>query len=250
MLFYLLAECVGGEDALDLKRKKRQLHFEATFTKNEKQYVAARTFGKKVTVKDPFSDLSIQVAKGVKALVMQSINMDFELLNKVTSANECLAAPVVQFHMVEDEKVKLEATESCKYKITIPHYLSRHQNLSWIKVKYGNLNRPHLMTEVQRGNSQSQTFPCYKIHKRDITVYANHFCDVICTSKEKVCTSKLLAMPFGLIRTLVPNKMTHIKVKTYLCSYLYNNTDLKKVSFLYKHQTCSLAVCKTSIKTK
>ena len=152
-----------------MKRKKKQLCFEATFTKNEKQYVAACTFGKKVTVKDPLSDLSIQVARGIKAVVMQSINMNFELLKKVTSPEECLAAPVVQFHMVEDEKEKIETIESCKYKITIPHYLSRHHMLSWIKVKYGNLDQPHLMKDIPKGNSHNQIFPCHKIHKRYIT---------------------------------------------------------------------------------
>ena len=203
------------------------MSFEAQIRKNSKEYSVTRTFGKKVTLKDPSSDISIEVAQGVVAVVMQSINMDYLLLNKVTSADECLAAPVVQFHTVEEGKqeVKMEY----KYKMVIPHYLSRNKNLSCLKVRYGNLRRPLQMKEVQKGNPQTHSLPCYEISKHHFTIYANHFCDVVCTSDQKICTSKILAIPFGWIGTFGTDTDSHMKVKTYLCSYLYNNNDLKLV---------------------
>ena len=221
-----------------MRSKTSHMHFEATFTKNDKTFLVAQTFGKKVTVKDSLSDLSIEVAKGVKALVMQSINANFYLLNEVIPKNECLVAPVFQLHMVEEGKT--ETTDTYKYKINIPHYISRNHMLSSIKVKYGSLKHSHLMTDVvETRNPRNSSLPCYKINKKHITIYANHFCDVVCTSTEKVCTSKLLALPFGLIYTLPEHRsITCIKLKTFLCSYLYNNSNLKKVWFLYFNQIC------------
>ena len=195
--------------------------------KNCKEYLVTRTYGKTVTVKDPFSEISLEVAQGVRAVVMQSINMDFQLLQKVTAVDECLATPVVQFHTTEEEKQRVKV--KYKYKMTIPHYLCKYHNLSSIKVKYGNLKRPLQMKEIQKGDPHYQSLPYYEVSKKHITIYAHHFCDVVCTSVQKICTSKILAIPFGWIGRLDSDADTHMKVKTYMCNYLYNNSDLKMV---------------------
>ena len=160
---------------------------------------------------------------------MQSMNTDFHLLRKVIPVTECLAAPVVEFHM--DDHLNQEVTEGCKYKITIPHYLTRYHSLSSVRVRYGNLKRPLMMMEVQKRDPENETFPCFEVNKKNIIVYANHFCPVVCTSTQKVCTSKIIAIPFGWIGTIGSDVDTHMKVKTYLCSYLYSNNDIKLVSF-------------------
>ena len=214
---------------MNLKTKRKHLNFQATIRKNYKEYLVAKTFGNKVTVKDPYSDISLDVSEGVKAVVVQSVNTDFHLLKKVIAANECFASPVVQFHI--DEQSSIENTQGYRYKLTIPHYLSRHHSLSAVKVKYGSLKRPVLMKEVPKAISESGTFPFYQISKKYITIYADHFCDVVCTSAQKVCTSKIIAIPFGWIGTLGSDSDTHIKDKTYLCSYLYKNSDLTLVRF-------------------
>ena len=210
--------------------KRKHLNFQATIRKKDKEYLVAKTFGNKVTLKDPYSDISLEVAEGVKAVVIQSVNTDFSLLKKVIPTKECLASPVIQFHM--DEGDPIENSGNYKYKLTIPHYLSRHHSLSSIRVKYGNSKRPVLMEEVPKAISESGTLPFYQISKKYITIHARHFCDIVCTSTEKVCTSKILAIPFGWIGTLGSDPDTHLKVKTYLCSYLYKNSDLNLVRFL------------------
>ena len=217
----------------DLRSERSQITFEAQVRKINKEFLVARTFGKKVKIKDSLSDISLEVATGVKTLVMQSVNMDFHFLRKIIPATECLAAPVVEFHM--EDHIKQEVTEGCKYKITIPHYLTRHHSLSSVRVRYGNLRRPLMMMEAQERDPEKQTFPCFEVNKKSIIVYANHFCPVVCTSTQKVCTSKILAIPFGWIGTLGSDSDTHLKVKTYLCSYLYKNSDLNLVRFLAFH---------------
>ena len=210
-----------------LRSERSQIIFEAQVRKNNKEFLAARTFGRKVKIKDPLSDISVEVATGVRSLVMQSVNMDFQLLRKIIPATECLAAPVVQFHM--NDKVDQEVAEGCKYKITIPHYLSRHHSLSCVKMRYGNLRHPLMMMEAQGRDPGNQIFPCFEINKKYITVYANHFCPLVFTSTQKVCRSKILAIPFGWIGVLGSDSDTHLKVKTYLCSYLYKNSNLSWV---------------------
>ena len=217
----------------DLRSERSQITFEAQVRKNNKVFLVARTFGRRVKINDPLSDISLEVATGVKSLVMQSVDMDFHLLRKVIPATECLAAPMVQFHMKEIEEQ--EVAKGCKYKITIPHYLTRHHSLSSVRVRYGNLRRPLMMVEAQERDLENQNFPCFEVNKKRIIVYANHFCPVICTSTQKVCTTKILAIPFGWIGTLGSDSDTHLKVKTYLCSYLYKNNDLILVRFSAFH---------------
>ena len=213
----------------DLVLERSQITYEAHVRKNNKDFLAARTLGSKMKIKDPLSDISLEVATGVKTLVMQSVNVDFHLLRKIIPAEECLVAPVVQFHM--DDQTEQEVTEGCKYKITIPHYLTRQHNLSCVRVRYGNFRRPLMMIEAHKSNSEYQIVPCFEVNRKNITVYANHFCPLVCTSTQKVCTSKILAIPFGWIGTLGADVDTHMKVKTFLCNYLYSNNDLKSVSF-------------------
>ena len=227
---------LGAEHLKGLRSERSEITFEAQIRKNNKEFLVARTFGKKVKIKDPLSDISVEVATGVRSLVMQSMNMDFHLLRKVIPVTECLAAPVVEFHM--DDLIKQEVTEGCKYKITIPHYLTRQHSLSSVRVRYGNLRCPLMMMEAPERDPGNQKFPCFEVNKKSIIVYANHFCPVVCTSTQKVCTSKILAIPFGWIGTLGYDSDTHLKVKTYLCSYLYKNSDLNGVRILNFIEHC------------
>ena len=222
---YIYLEYCGTKQVKDFK----QIVFAAQVRKTNKDILVARAYGSKVKIKDPLSDISLEVAKGVKGLVMQSVNIDYYLLRKVIPATECLAAPVVQFHM--EEKVKHAVVEGCKYKITIPHYLNRHHDLSSVRVRYGSLHHPLMMKEVQKTPPDNPTFPCFEINNKHITVYENHFCSVVCTSMQKVCTSKIVAIPFRWIGSIGPDLQTDMKVKIYLCSYLYSNNDLKQASY-------------------
>ena len=212
------------------------MDFQAKIIKNNREYHVTKTFGSKVTVKDPLSDVSLEVAEGVQAVVMQSINFKFELLERVIQ-NECLVSPVVQFHIKEQSQQRKR--EGQKYRAMVPHCLSRHHNLSCIKVRFGSIRKPLSMLEVQKGNPKNKNLPYFEINKRHITVFANHFCDVVCSSTQKVCTSKILVIPFGWISMPDSESQTDMKMKVYLCSYLYSKRDIRKVSyftFIFKAQ--------------
>ena len=140
-----------------------------------------------------------------------------------------LVSPVVRFHTMEN--LGDQAPSGYRYnKVTISHCLSREYDPSSIKVRYGNIYKRSLR-EIQLGKPQEGFKPFYEVEGKSITVYTSHFCDIVCTSTQKICTSKVLALPFGLIRTfnIDSDEQTNVKVKIFLCSILYSSTSLQKV---------------------
>ena len=63
-----------------------------------------------------------------------------------------------------------------------------------------------------------------------ITLYTNHFCDVVCTSNKKICDSSLVILPFGYLYRDKDENQTSSKIKVFLCSYLFNRHDVRMVS--------------------
>ena len=159
---------------------------------------------------------------------MQHIHNDFQIVRDVTSSRECLISPVVRFHTANC--VGDPTSSGYRYKVTIPHCLPRNHDSSSIKVRYGDIYKGTLR-EMKLGRPQEVFKPFYEVQDKNILVFASHFCDVVCTSAQKICTSTILALPFGLIRTLDidSDEQTYVKVKIFLCSILYSNADLKKV---------------------
>ena len=113
-----------------------------------------------------------------------------------------------------------------KFKLTIPHYVERENLVDLIQVKWGNIQGK--LREIRKGKSEDKFEPYCEVYSDHVVVYADHFCDVICTCPEKVCASKLLAFPFGQIYSEPGRMETHIKMKTYLCSHLNQDKSLKK----------------------
>ena len=117
------------------------------------------------------------------------------------------------------------------FKLTIPHYVDRQDLVPLIQVKWGNIQGK--LREIRKGKSEDKFEPYCEVYNDHVVVYADHFCDVLCTCPEKVCASKLLAFPFGQIESKTGRRETHTKVKTYLCNHLYQDESLKKVEILY-----------------
>ena len=117
------------------------------------------------------------------------------------------------------------------FKLTIPHYVDQQDLVPLIQVKWGNIQGK--LREIRKGKSEDKFEPYCEVYNDHVVVYADHFCDVVCTCPEKVCASKLLAFPFGQIESKSGRKETHTKVKTYLCNHLYQDESLRKVGILY-----------------
>ena len=226
----MFVEILGekGRAALERDTENQCRLFQMIMHKGMREYLAGVVKGRTVLRADAESDISIETDEMVKGIIMQHIDNDFQIVRDVISSRECLISPVVRFHTVES--VGDSTSSGYRYKVTIPHCLSRSHNFSCIKVRYGNIYRGTLQ-EMELGRPQEGVKPFYKVQDKNILVFANHFCDVVCTSTHKICTSNILALPFGLIRTfgIDSDEQTYIKVKIFLCSILYSNADLKKV---------------------
>ena len=194
--------------------------------KGMREYLAGVVKGRTVLRADPESDISIETDEMVKGIIMQHTHMDFRIIRDVISSRECLISPVVRFHTVES--VGEVSGYGCRYKVTIPHCLLKNHDSSSIRVRYGNIYRGTLR-EMKVGTPKEGFKPFYEIQDKNILVFANHFSDVVCTSTQKICTSKILALPFGLIRTFDSAEQTNVKVKIFLCSILYSSTSLQRV---------------------
>ena len=203
----------------------------AYFHKNKKDYFVSVVSVEGSVVRDPDSNVALEVTENVKTVVMQHSHTNFELVRNAIPQKECLISPVVQFQTVELEGPQELEGNGYRYKATIPHYLSRRHNLSCVKVRFGDINNPSSLMLLMKGNPERKKIPCYKISRNTITIFCNHFCDVVCTSTEKICTSKILVLPFGRIGQDSCNIQTFAKVETYVCSFLYIDEKLQLVSF-------------------
>ena len=141
-------------------------------------------------------------------------------------AGNALISPVVRFQTLEYSGDA--SPQGHRYKVTIPHCLPRSYNPSSIKLRYGDIYKGTLR-ELKLDRPQEGFKNFYEVLDNNIVVYVNHFCDVVCTSTEKICTSNILALPFGLIKTFDSEEQTNVKVKIFLCSILYSSTTLQKV---------------------
>ena len=164
--------------------------------KGMREYLVGIAKGRTVLKADAVSDISIEVEERVKVkrIIMQHIHTDFQIIRDVTSSRECLISPVVHFQMVESADDSLLC--GYRYKVTIRHCLPSNHDSSSIRVRYGDVYRGTLQ-EMELGRPQEGFKPFYEVQDKNILVFASHFCDVVCTSTQKICTSNILALPFG-----------------------------------------------------
>ena len=194
------------------------------FRKNGKTFHVAVTGGQPVTLIAPDSDVSVEVAQGVKAVIAQHTNTNFQAIETIVTSRECLVSPIVHLHVQEEGQDAVASP--FKYKVRIPHCLSRRTDYSHLKVRCGDIYSPNSLKEIPRGKQSTPSKTYYEIHRNYIILHTNHFCHYFCSSGQKICNSPLVILPFGYL-----SEHTYVKVKVFLCSLLYNMTDHLMVSF-------------------
>ena len=213
--------------------QKNLLYHSAQFHKNNKNYFVSVVQESGSVISYPDSDVTLEVTHSGRTVIMQHSHTNFESVRHAIPQKECLISPLAQFHTIEQVRAEELESHRYRYKVTIPHCLSRIHNLSCVTVRLGDITRPHSLRILRKGSPVKEKLPCYKVDRKSITIYCNHFCDVVCTSTQKVCTSKILALPFGRIGPDCSGMQTHMKVKTYVCSFLYSDKNLKLVNIFY-----------------
>ena len=156
-------------------------------------YFTCIVSNKGLTLKSPSSEITLEVAEGLKAVITPHIYTDFEMVNRSIPSHECLVSPVVHF---TSHNGNGQESEHLSFKAKIPHFLPEGYDFSLLKVRLGNLSKKGSLKEVQRGKPQSPNTPYYTADEKYITLYTSHFCEVVCTSTKKICDSSLVILPF------------------------------------------------------
>ena len=196
--------------------------------KNNRLYFATVTNGDHVLMEATNSQVSLEVMKGVKAAITHHIYTNYEDIKSALPGHECLVSPIVHFS-VQYCGQNL-AHYPFKFKAKLPHCLQKENDFSLVKVRCGNIFQQRSLKEVPKGEPESTPIPCYSIDGQSITLYTNHFCDVICSTEEKICHKSLVILPFGYLSSHKEDCQTYVKVKVFVCSYLYSIPDYYLVS--------------------
>ena len=98
------------------------------FYNNGKQYHATVTNGKPLTLKSPDSEITLEVPKGLKAVIMQHIHADYDPVNKFIPSHECLVASIVRFKIHAGNH---QESGEFTFKAKIPHCLPEGYDLSY-----------------------------------------------------------------------------------------------------------------------
>ena len=192
--------------------------------KSGRNYQATKTMGQAVRLVTAKSEIHLDVAEGVNAVTAQYIYTSFKPASIVIPRDECIISPVVRFNVQEDENNNSSVSPEFKFKVTIPHCLTDD---SPVKVRCGNiLESKRSLRKVPKGPQDGTRTPYYTVDERHITLYTNHFCDIVCTSAKKVYNSSLLILPFGSLEQDLEGQ-THAKVKVFLCNLLFNLTEYR-----------------------
>ena len=193
------------------------------FRKNNRLYYAAVTNGTHVLLKAPNSDVTLEVMKDVKAAITHHIYTNYEDIKSALPGHECLVSPIVHFSVQDCQQNP--AHFPFKFKARFPHCLQTESDLAFVKVRCGNIFQQRSLKEVPKGDPESSAVPCYSIDGQFITLYTNHFCDVVCSIEEKICHKSLVILPFGYLSAHKEDCQTYVKVKVFVCSYLYSIPD-------------------------
>ena len=211
-------------------KESEDQEYSVSFFKNRQKYYATVTDGNAVTLSSPDSDVSLQVAEGLKTFMAQHIYTNFKDIQFVIPRKECIISPVVRFHTTDQSQA--EVVDHYKFTATIPHCLDQGSDLSCIKVRCGSIQRKRSLREVQKGCPDDVRIPYYTANEKYITLYTNHFCDVICTAEKHNCNSSLVILPFGRLNWDEDEGETYAKIKVFLCNQLFSMLDYRSVSYI------------------
>ena len=196
--------------------------------KKNRLYYATITNGDHILMKAPNSQVSLEVMKGVKATITHHIYTNYEDIKRALPGHECLVSPIVHFSVQDCQQNP--AHFPFKFKARFPHCLQTESDFALVKVRWGNIFQQRSLKEVPKGDPEPSAVPCYSIDGQFITLYTNHFCDVVCTTEEKLCNKLLVILPFGYISRCEEDRQTYVKVKVFVCSYLSDMPDYYLVS--------------------
>ena len=194
--------------------------FATSFYKGRTKYYSTLTSLNGATLHTTNSDVSLKVAQGIRSVVTHAVYTDCSRFKKFIPDAECLVSPIVEYSVKELEVE--EFVSECKCQIIIPHCLHKQEQLPSIRVRYGDLGKRDPFQLITSALGHSQNDPYYEVDEKSIRIFTNNFSTFICTSCDKVCDASIVSFMFGSLKSFPEDDESLVKVKTFLCSSLYN----------------------------
>ena len=208
------------------ERKKNQ--YRTSFHKDRTKFYSTLTTMDGHSLQVASSAVTLNVAERIRAVITHAIHTNCTQFKNLIPDTECLISPIVEYSVMELDVE--EYVPQYKYQISVPHCLQKLEPLSTIRIRCGDMEKKISFQIISCQEAQPDSSPYYEADEHFIRIYTNHFSTFICTSCEKICDAPMVAFLFGSLRLFVENGETFAKMKTFLCSSLYDLQAFQEVN--------------------
>ena len=166
------------------------------------------------------SQVKLHVPKGVHGAILANVHTNHAQFMHHVPKNDCLVAPICEYHLQQLYQTKLTHPKDVKYRIEMPHIVKDVDKVRpHIRILHGNLRNGTATLEVERHSSRNhEGKTSFNIDENLVTIHTNHFSGYIITAKHiNCCAQSALALLFGSLQN-IQQAMPLATVKIYLSS--------------------------------
>ena len=195
-------------------------------TRNHTRYIATVALRRERCLQHPESEVSLHIPEGSEGVFVMGVHTDHTKFKNFLKEEECFVSPVVEV------KRRNLTNESPYMKVTIniPHCLTDTKSLQHIRVKKGDSFLSNSLTELENTDVLKTNDVHYHVDKNFVRITTQEFSEFICTSCKNTCQAKIRVFLFAALQAWKRNKVTTLKVKSFLCSHLFKIADYRNVS--------------------
>ena len=196
--------------------------YSATFHKGHKFFTAVRVHGRGGILQGAHSDVGLHIPERLHGIVSGSVHTDPRPFLSVIPNNECLVAPIVEYHHHTTDRCSHNKQKM--FMIKIRHYIEDPSDLSAIIVRHGDIH-------TNKDFTKAPTDTCFfEVNEQCITIYTTSFSEFICTRPgcAQRCVGQARAFVFGKILPYVSMPPV-ASFRLYICSPLHDIKDYEKV---------------------
>ncbi len=206
--------------------------YPAMLHKQYQTYIATSTIAQPVTLKGSYSDVQIDVPRGMHGTLVGHVDLNPKKYLEQIPENECIIAAIPDFTFITNENTqKTSSVKRPKFQLKVRHTLESMDDLKYIRVRHGDIHNDIKFELIpQKDNNQEQSEIFWEADTDFITITTTHFSQYLCTSCKIVCDTKLIALVTGSIHEIDSTRIAESVI--FLCPLQYNTKDYQKVSNL------------------
>ena len=183
---------------------------------------AALLSGKADTLRRRNSEVSIETPERMQNILCRKIHTDLSRHEMNLPHDESIIGPTVEVQLAHGNEENQK-----EFILRIPHCLEMNE-VSAIKVRCIDDKRKDSVRYVVAKEQAMGTIPYFETNSSHVIIHTNHFSEYVCSSSSDDCLTSIMAFPFGSMWKI--EKISHVKVKVYLCCSLFKIQDFKTVS--------------------